>query len=90
MSLRRYSLSAHCFGLQDMEEELVGLCDELDRVNDQFNHDHFERSTCFKAELIGHMKEYMLTLQVAEERKQQLERAVEDAEALHEFFDAQV
>ena len=28
--------------------------------------------------------------QVAEERKQQLERAVQDAEALHEFFDAQV
>ena len=76
--------------VQDMEDEMQGLCSELESINAQFNHDHFERSSCFKAELTSHMKEYMLTLQVAEERKQQLERAVQDAEALHEFFDAQV
>jgi len=74
---------------QEMEEELTALSDELSAHSEQFDSDHFERAGSFRVELVSHMKDYMLTLQVAEERKHQLERAVRDAQTLHAFFEVQ-
>jgi len=74
---------------QDMEEELSILSQDLTEHSEQFDTDHFERAGSFRGELVTHMKDYMLTLQVAEERKHQLERAICDAQALHAFFEIQ-
>ena len=56
---------------------------------ERFEEDHFDRADRFRESLVAHLKDHMLTLQVAEERKQELHKAIEEGETLKHFFTTQ-
>lgn len=62
------------------------VCEESDVAASDFDQQLFERSLVFKAELVTYLKEYMLTMQVAEEREQEMTRAINDSFNLNEFM----
>lgn len=62
---------------------------EQDGVMNELDQELFERSGVFRSELVSYLKEYMLTLQVAEERQQQMIRSINDAYNLREFMEQQ-
>lgn len=75
-------LETHADDLKEMLAEQESVISELDK-------ELFERSGMFRADLVSYLKEYMLTLQVAEERQQQMIRCINDAYNLREFMEQQ-
>jgi hypothetical protein len=70
-------------------EDIKELLLDQDNTMVELDQQLYERSGVFKAELLSYLKEYMLTLQVAEERQQQMIRAINDAYNLREFIEQQ-
>ena len=60
-----------------------------DDVANELDEELFDRSGVMRGELVNYLKEYMLTLQVAEERQQQMMRAINDAYNVREFMEQQ-
>eukprot|EP00658_Telonema_sp_P-2_P007998 TRINITY_DN1298_c0_g1_i4.p1 TRINITY_DN1298_c0_g1~~TRINITY_DN1298_c0_g1_i4.p1 ORF type:complete len:377 (+),score=127.68 TRINITY_DN1298_c0_g1_i4:230-1360(+) len=80
----------HCMAeLEELGLELQESCDAGDAAAAEFDQQLFERASKFKAELVTYLKEYMLTLQVAEERVQEMTRAIDDAFNMNEFMTSQ-
>jgi len=75
--------------LQVAIDELQGMLQGLVAKRERFEEDHFDRADRFREELVSHLKDHMLTLQVAEERKQELHKAIEEGETLKHFFTTQ-
>jgi len=69
--------------------EIHTMLETVGQLKIQFDGDHFERADKFRQELVAHLKDHMLTLQVAEERRQELQRAIEEGETLRHHFRSQ-
>lgn len=75
--------------LETYADDLKEMISEQDGVVNELDQELQERAGVFRAELVSYLKEYMLTLQVAEERQQQMIRAINDAYNLREFMEQQ-
>lgn len=75
--------------LETYADDLKEMIAEQDGVMNELDQELFERSGVFRSELVSYLKEYMLTLQVAEERQQQMIRSINDAYNLREFMEQQ-
>jgi len=76
-------------GLEACSCDLKDLLVELDSQVDELDEQLFDRSQEFKGKLLTYLKEYMLTLQVAEEREQQMLRCINDAYNIREYIEQQ-
>jgi len=75
--------------LQEAVEDIKGRLGEVEQRSESFDEEHFERGDKFRQELVAHLKDHMLTLQVAEERKTELQRAIDEGSVLQEFISSQ-
>jgi len=62
---------------------------DQDNIMSELDQELYERSSMFRAELVSYLKEYMLTLQVAEERQQMMMRCINDSYNAREFMEQQ-
>jgi len=82
-------IDQHMHGLEQCADDLRRVLREEDDVVNELDEELFDRSGVMRAELVNYLKEYMLTLQVAEERQQQMMRAINDAYNVREFMEQQ-
>ena len=82
-------IDSHMQALDRCAEELKLQLRSQDDVAKGLDDELFERSGVLRTELVDYLKEYMLTLQVAEERQQQMMRAINDAYNVREFMEQQ-
>jgi len=64
-----------------LKSQLAGLEETMAQYDSQV----FERAAMFKQELVTYLMDYMLTLQVAEERRYELKRAITDIENMTDY-----
>jgi len=72
--------------LDEAVEDLQATMKKVEDMSETFDEHHFERADKFRQELVAQLKEHMLTLQVAEERRQELLRAIDEGNHLSSFF----
>jgi len=75
--------------LDEDTDDLKELLLDQDNTTVELDQQLYERSGVFKAELLTYLKDYMLTLQVAEERQQQMMHVINDVYNLREYMEQQ-